>query len=195
MPLCRTQPSAIVVVATLRALKYNGGVPKAETAQPNVEAVKAGLCNLAAHVENMKKFGVPVVVAINHFLTDSDEEIAVLENYCRENDVEFALSDVFAKGGEGGVALAEKVVKACEKPANFAPLYDVELPIKEKSTSSPRTSTEQTALFTPPRHSSRLPISKSSDRTNCQSAWQRPSTRCPTTLPSLTSNRIQAQHP
>ena len=126
------KPSAIVVVATLRALKYNGGVPKAETAQPNVEAVKAGLCNLAAHVENMKKFGVPVVVAINHFLTDSDEEIAVLENYCRENDVEFALSDVFAKGGEGGVALAEKVVKACEKPANFAPLYDVELPIKEK---------------------------------------------------------------
>ena len=126
------KPSAIVVVATLRALKYNGGVPKAETTQPNVEAVKAGLCNLAAHVENMKKFGVPVVVAINHFLTDSDEEIAVLENYCRENDVEFALSDVFAKGGEGGVALAEKVVKACEKPANFAPLYDVELPIKEK---------------------------------------------------------------
>ena len=126
------KPSAIVVVATLRALKYNGGVPKAETAQPNVEAVKAGLCNLAAHVENMKKFGVPVVVAINHFLTDSDEEIAVLENYCRENDVEFALSDVFAKGGEGGVALAEKVVKACEKTANFAPLYDVELPIKEK---------------------------------------------------------------
>lgn len=126
------KPSAIVVVATLRALKYNGGVPKAETAQPNVEAVKAGLCNLAAHVENMKKFGVPVVVAINHFLTDSDEEIAILENYCRENDVEFALSDVFAKGGEGGVALAEKVVKACEKPANFAPLYDVELPIKEK---------------------------------------------------------------
>ena len=126
------KPSAIVVVATLRALKYNGGVPKAETAQPNVEAVKAGLCNLAAHVENMKKFGVPVVVAINHFLTDSDEEIAVLENYCRENDVEFALSDVFAKGGEGGVALAEKVVKACEKPANFAPLYDIELPINEK---------------------------------------------------------------
>ena len=105
-------PSAIVVVATLRALKYNGGVPKADTAKPNVEALKAGLCNLAAHVENMKKFGVPVVVAINHFLTDTDEEIEVLENYCRENDVEFALSDVFAKGGEGGKELAEKVVKA-----------------------------------------------------------------------------------
>ena len=125
-------PSAIVVVATLRALKYNGGVPRAETAKPNVEAVKAGLCNLAAHVENMKKYGVPVVVAINHFLTDSDEEVEVLENYCRENDVEFALSDVFAKGGEGGIELAHKVVKACEKPANFAPIYDVNLPIKEK---------------------------------------------------------------
>ena len=125
-------PSAIVVVATLRALKYNGGVPKAETAKPNVEALKAGLCNLAAHVENMKKFGVPVVVAINHFLTDTDEEIEVLENYCRENDVEFALSDVFAKGGEGGKELAEKVVKACEKPANFAPIYSLDLSIKEK---------------------------------------------------------------
>ncbi len=125
-------PSAIVVVATLRALKYNGGVPKADTAKTNVEAVKAGLCNLAAHVENMKKFGVPVVVAINHFLTDADEEIEVLENYCRENDVEFALSDVFAKGGEGGIELAHKVVKACEKPANFAPIYDTALPIKEK---------------------------------------------------------------
>ena len=125
-------PSAIVVVATLRALKYNGGVAKADTAKTNVEAVKAGLCNLAAHVENMKKFGVPVVVAINHFLTDADEEIEVLENYCRENDVEFALSDVFAKGGEGGIELAHKVVKACEKPANFAPIYDTALPIKEK---------------------------------------------------------------
>ena len=125
-------PSAIVVVATLRALKYNGGVPKADTAKTNVEAVKAGLCNLAAHVENMTKFGVPVVVAINHFLTDADEEIEVLENYCRENDVEFALSDVFAKGGEGGIELAQKVVKACEKPANFAPIYDTALPIKEK---------------------------------------------------------------
>ena len=125
-------PSAIVVVATLRALKYNGGVPKADTAKPNVEALKAGLCNLAAHVENMKKFGVPVVVAINHFLTDTDEEIEVLENYCRENGVEFALSDVFAKGGEGGKELAEKVVKACEKPANFAPIYSLDLSIKEK---------------------------------------------------------------
>ena len=125
-------PSAIVVVATLRALKYNGGIPKAQTSQPNPDAVRAGLCNLAAHVENMKKFGVPVVVAINHFLTDTDEEIAILEDYCRENDVEFALADVFAEGGKGGVELANKVVAACEKPANFTHLYDTELPIKEK---------------------------------------------------------------
>lgn len=132
-------PSAIVVVATLRALKYNGGVPKAETAQPNVEAVKAGLCNLQAHVENMKKYGVPVVVAINKFATDTPEEIAVLENYCTENDVEFALAEVFAKGGEGGMELAEKVVKACEKPAHFAPIYDEKLPIKEKIETIART--------------------------------------------------------
>ena len=132
-------PSAIVVVATLRALKYNGGVPKAETAQPNVEAVKAGLCNLQAHVENMKKYGVPVVVAINKFATDTPEEIAVLENYCTENDVEFALAEVFAKGGEGGMELAEKVVKACEKPAHFAPIYDEKLPIKENIETIART--------------------------------------------------------
>ena len=128
-----------MVVATLRALKYNGGVPKAETAQPNVEAVKAGLCNLQAHVENMKKYGVPVVVAINKFATDTPEEIAVLENYCTENDVEFALAEVFAKGGEGGMELAEKVVKACEKPAHFAPIYDEKLPIKEKIETIART--------------------------------------------------------
>ena len=125
-------PSAIVVVATLRALKYNGGVPKAETAKPNVEAVKAGLCNLAAHVENMKKYGVPVVVAINHFLTDSDEEVEVLENYCRENDVEFALSDVFAKGGEGGMKLAEEVIRLCEEPNDFTYAYELEGSIEDK---------------------------------------------------------------
>lgn len=125
-------PSAIVVVATLRALKYNGGVAKNETSQPNPQAVEKGICNLRAHVENMKKYGVPVVVAINRFATDTDEEIAVLESFCKENDVDFALAEVFAKGGEGGKELAEKVVAACEKPANFAPIYDEKLPIKEK---------------------------------------------------------------
>lgn len=125
-------PSAIVVVATLRALKYNGGVAKNETSQPNPQAVEKGICNLRAHVENMKKYGVSVVVAINRFATDTDEEIAVLESFCKENDVDFALAEVFAKGGEGGKELAEKVVAACEKPANFAPIYDEKLPIKEK---------------------------------------------------------------
>ncbi|RPF48136.1 formate-tetrahydrofolate ligase [Hydrogenoanaerobacterium saccharovorans] len=125
-------PSAIVLVATLRALKYNGGVPKAEVAQENVAALHRGLCNLQAHVENMRKYGVPVVVAINRFLTDTDEEIAALSHCCEELDVEFALSDVFAKGGEGATELAKKVVEACEKPSKFKLLYDEQLPIKEK---------------------------------------------------------------
>lgn len=125
-------PSTVVVVATIRALKYNGGVTKAETSLPNVEALKAGLCNLQAHVENMKKYGVPVVVAINKFMTDTEEEIQVLSDYCKANDVEFAVAEVFAKGGEGGRELAEKVVKSCEKENHFAPIYSTDLPIKEK---------------------------------------------------------------
>lgn len=125
-------PSCIVLVATLRALKYNGGVPKTEVAQENVDALRRGLCNLQAHVENMRKYGVPVVVAINRFLTDTDEELAALAGFCESLNVEFALSEVFAKGGEGAIALAEKVVAACELPANFKPLYDSALPIKEK---------------------------------------------------------------
>ncbi len=125
-------PSCIVLVATLRALKYNGGVPKAEVAQENVEALKSGLCNLRAHVENMRKYGVPVVVAINRFLTDTDGEIAALADFCRELNVEYALSEVFAKGGDGAVELAQKVVAACEQPAHFRFLYDEKLPVKEK---------------------------------------------------------------
>ncbi|MDD5920742.1 MAG: formate--tetrahydrofolate ligase, partial [Oscillospiraceae bacterium] len=103
-------PSAIVIVATLRALKYNGGVPKAEVAAENVEALKKGLVNLEAHVENMRKYGVPVVVAINRFLTDTDKEIEVLAECCQRLGVEYSLSEVFAKGGEGAVDLAHKVV-------------------------------------------------------------------------------------
>ncbi|WP_312640521.1 formate--tetrahydrofolate ligase [Hydrogenoanaerobacterium sp.] len=125
-------PSAIVLVATLRALKYNGGVPKTEVAKENVEALQQGLCNLQAHVENMRKYGVPVVVAINRFLTDTDEEIAALSRCCEQLNVEFALSEVFAKGGDGAVELAKKVVAACELPGNFKLLYDEQLPIKEK---------------------------------------------------------------
>ena len=125
-------PSCIVIVATLRALKYNGGVPKAEVAAENVEALKKGLVNLEAHVENMRKYGVPVVVAINRFLTDTDAEIAELAACCEKLGVEYSLSEVFAKGGEGAIDLAHKVVKACAEPAQFKLLYDEKAPIKEK---------------------------------------------------------------
>ena len=125
-------PSAVVVVATLRALKYNGGVPKDKTAEENTEALSRGLVNLGAHVENMKKYGVPVIVAINRFLTDTDAEIAVLANFCKTLGVEYSLSEVFAKGGEGGTDLAKKIVAACEQPSEFRYLYDEKLPIKDK---------------------------------------------------------------
>ncbi len=125
-------PNAIVLVATARALKYNAGVPKAECGEVNLEALKKGIVNLGVHIENMRKYGVPVVVAINRFLTDGEEELKYIEEYCREKGADFALSDVFANGGEGGKALAEKVVEACEKPSDFAPIYPLDLTVKEK---------------------------------------------------------------
>lgn len=125
-------PSAVVVVATLRALKYNGGLPKDKTAEENTEALSHGLVNLGAHVENMKKYGIPVIVAINRFLTDTDAEIAVLADFCKTLGVEYSLSEVFAKGGEGGTDLAKKIVAACEQPSEFRYLYDEKLPIKDK---------------------------------------------------------------
>lgn len=125
-------PSAIVIVATCRALKYNGGVPKAEVSNENLEALKKGIVNLAVHIENMRKYNVPVIVAINRFGTDSKEELEYIESYCRENGADFALSDVFGKGGEGGIELAKKVVEACEKPSDFAPIYSLDLTVKEK---------------------------------------------------------------
>lgn len=125
-------PSAIVIVATLRALKYNGGVDKKETSLENVEALKKGLVNLGAHVDNMRKYGVPVLVAINRFPTDTQAEIEVLSEYCRQLDVQVSLSDVYAKGGEGAIDLANKVVEACSQPADFRFLYDTDAPVKEK---------------------------------------------------------------
>ena len=125
-------PSAIVFVATCRALKYNGGVPKAEVSNENLEALKKGIVNLGVHIENMRKYNVPVIVAINRFGTDSKEELEYIESYCRENGADFALSDVFGKGGEGGIELAKKVVEACEKPSDFAPIYSLDLTVKEK---------------------------------------------------------------
>ena len=126
------RPSAVVVVATARALKYNGGVPKEKTADENLKALKTGIVNLGAHISNMKKYGLPVVVAINRFQTDTQEELAYIEDYCRENGAEFALSEVFAKGGEGGIELAQKVCEAAERPSDFHPLYPLDMSIAQK---------------------------------------------------------------
>ena len=125
-------PSAVVLVATIRALKYNGGVPKAELSAENTAALEKGLPNLEKHIENMKKFGVPVVVAINRFGTDTDAEIAVLAGKMEALGVPFSLCEHFAKGGEGAVDLAEKVVAACEEPSHFHPLYELDQPIEAK---------------------------------------------------------------
>lgn len=126
------KPSAIVIVATCRALKYNGGVPKTEVSNENLDALKKGIVNLGVHIENMRKYNVPVVVAINQFGTDTQEELKYIEDYCKEKGADFALSNVFAKGGEGGIELAQRVVEACEKPSDFAPVYSLDLSLKEK---------------------------------------------------------------
>ncbi len=127
------KPSCAVLVATIRALKYNGGVPRAELTEENVEALKKGIVNLKTHVENMHKFGVPVVVAINRFMTDTDAEIAVVRETCEELGVKVSLAEIFAKGSEGGTDLARKVVDTIEnEQSDFKPLYDEKLPVKEK---------------------------------------------------------------
>lgn len=127
------KPACIVLVATIRALKYNGGVAKADLGAENVEALKKGIVNLQTHIENMQKYGVPAVVAINRFGTDTDAEIAVIEQFCQDMGVEVSLTEVFAKGGAGGVDLAQKVCKTiAEKPSAYRPLYDAACSIPEK---------------------------------------------------------------
>ena len=127
------KPSCVVIVATIRALKYNGGVPKTELSKENTVALKNGIVNLETHIENMRKYGLPVVVAINRFATDTEAEIETIEAFCKEKDVPVSLTEVFARGGEGGKELAEKVVKTIEtKEAHFKPKYDEKLSIKEK---------------------------------------------------------------
>ena len=128
-------PDAAVIVATIKALKYNGGVPKTEVTIPNLEALKAGIVNLEKHIENVQKFGVPVIVTLNSFVTDTEEEVEFVKNFCEERDCAFALCEVWAKGGEGGKALAEKVLETLEtKPSNFKPLYEKEDTLKNKIT-------------------------------------------------------------
>lgn len=127
------KPSCVVIVATIRALKYNGGVPKTELSKENTVALKNGIVNLETHIENMRKYGLPVVVAINRFATDTEAEIETIEAFCKEKDDPVSLTEVFARGGEGGKELAEKVVKTIEtKEAHFKPIYDEKLSIKEK---------------------------------------------------------------
>jgi formate--tetrahydrofolate ligase len=127
------KPDAVVLVSTLRALKYNGGVPKDELANSNMEALKKGIANLEKHIENIHKFGVPIVVTLNKFSTDTEEELDFVKNFCEERNCEFALSEVWEKGGEGGVELANKVLDTLEnKPSDFKFLYDDELPLKSK---------------------------------------------------------------
>lgn len=130
------KPDCVVLVATIRALKYNGGVAKADLTSENVEALKKGIVNLKTHIENMHKFGVPVVVAINRFHTDTEAEIEVIKSTCAEMGVEVSLAEIFAKGGEGGTDLAQKVCDTIDRctccQTNFKPLYDEKLPIKEK---------------------------------------------------------------
>ena len=129
------KPDATVIVATVRALKMHGGVDKKELGTENLEALEAGCANLLRHIENVKKFGVPSVVAINRFPTDTEAELALLEKLCKEKGVEVVLSEVFAKGGEGGIALAEKVVELAESgKADFKPLYNTGSSIKNKIT-------------------------------------------------------------
>ena len=129
------KPDAVVIVATVRALKMHGGVPKTELKTPNVEAVKKGLCNLEKHIENIKKFGVPAVVAINIFAQDTPEELEAVREHCAKLGVNVALSDVFARGGEGGVELAKEVVALAESgQADFRPLYPSEMSLKDKIT-------------------------------------------------------------
>lgn len=126
-------PDCAVIVATVRALKYNGGVPKAELGAENVGAVKLGTENLKAHIENVKKYGVPIVVAINKFESDTDAELSVISDACRELGAEFALSEVFAKGGAGGIELAKKVIAAADSgKAQFKVLYPDDMPLTEK---------------------------------------------------------------
>jgi len=127
------KPSAVVLVATVRALKYNGGVAKADLATENLEALSRGIVNLGKHIENLRLYGIPVIVAINRFGQDTDNELKMIENYCKENGAEFALAEVFAKGGEGGIALAEKLVEVLDQnEGSFAPIYDETLLIKDK---------------------------------------------------------------
>ena len=131
--LAGLKPDMTVIVATVRALKYNGGVAKADLDAENIDALSKGIVNLGKHIENIKKFGLPVVVTLNRFVSDTDAEIEYVKKYCEDMGVKLTLSEVWAKGGEGGIPLAEEVLRILDsEESHYAPIYDTELPIKEK---------------------------------------------------------------
>lgn len=127
------KPDAVVIVATVRALKYNGGVAKDALSEENIDALSKGIVNLEKHIENIKKYNIPIVVTLNRFITDSDAELMFIRNFCEDRGCEFALSEVWEKGGNGGIELAEAVIRTLEtKESHYAPLYDDSLTLKEK---------------------------------------------------------------
>ena len=126
------KPSVTVIVATIRALKYNGGIERAKLSEENIDALKKGIINLGAHIDNMKKFGVHAVVALNKFGTDTELEIEIVKQYCKDKNIPCVISEMFEKGGQGGVELAQIVTKLCEETNNFSEIYDLKLPVKDK---------------------------------------------------------------
>jgi len=131
--MSKLKPDAVVLVATIRALKYNGGVAKKDLGEENIDALKAGVVNLEKHIENIKQYGVPVVVTLNSFITDTEAETAFVKQFCEDRDCDFTIANVWAKGGEGGIELANKVLSTLnEKKSDFKVLYDEKLPIDKK---------------------------------------------------------------
>lgn len=127
------KPDVVVLVATIKALKYNGGVPKSDVSKPNMDALKKGIVNLEKHIENLQKFGVPVVVTLNKYITDTDEETTFVKEFCENMGADFALAEVWEKGGDGGIELANRVLNTLEtKKSNFAPIYPLDISIEDK---------------------------------------------------------------
>ena len=175
------KPDAVVIVATVRALKYNGGVAKKDLNEENLEALKKGIVNLEKHIENVQKFGVPVVVTLNSFVTDTDAENEFIRQFCEERNCEFALSEVWEKGGEGGIALAEKVLNTLEtKESHFHTLYENSLSLKEKIETISKEIYGADGVELLRQRKNNLLRLRSLDMESFQSVWQKIS------IPSLT---------
>lgn len=171
----------MVLVSTVRSMKYNGGVPKDQLKEENLDALRAGSVNLLAHIENLKKFGVPVVVAINHFYADTQAEIDYVEQICKAAGADFAVTKCFAEGGAGSLELAEKVAAACEKENHFHTLYDLDLPVYEKIEKIAKEVYGADGVDYTKAAKRPLTALLHWGQTNSRCVWQRPSTVCLTT--------------